>query len=350
MVETDTISDGVGKHVREWSSDAGYLSTGEAARRLGVSTPTVRRAMRRGVLPLAYRTPAGYARFKPSAVEAFSHRLARPLEECGEGSAKVIEENVSPSPEESSYLPHAAVHLVEPTRPDDALTAVADCLHAILDVSSALTTVDDEEELLALIAASACHGLGFGSCMVSVRDAAGDFRRRATAGLASEQDRLLHDHTLSSAGFAALRDAATAIGPILYIPSDHPIQEHPAVHASIMPTQPTAPMGAWQASSILIVPLVDLNGDVLGFLNPDDPLDGQLPGQSQAAVLDAFAHLAVVALQVVRGRAVERVRAQRAEVERRQLAGLLQAMTSVRGSLRLDEVLQQITSAMTSGG
>jgi len=343
-------SDGARRHVDERGDDAEHLSTGQAARCLGLSTTTVRRAMLRGALPLAYRTPGGNARFRLSVVEAFSRRLTSSCDEGATHPAVAGEKRRVRNGVVSSRHVSAAVRLVEGARLDDALTAVADCLNAILDVSRALTTVDDEEDLLALIATSACRSLGYGSCMISVRDAVGDFGFGASAGVTSEQDRFLHDFTLSSAGFTALRDAAVAVGMVLYIPAGHPIQEHPAVHASIMPTQPTSLTGAWQASSILIVPLVDLNGEVLGFLNPDNPLDGQLPGQSQAAVLDAFAHLAVVALQVVRQRAVERARAQRAEVERRQLAGLLQAMTSVRGSLRLDEVLQKIAAAMTGAG
>jgi len=316
----------------ERSGGADYLTTGEAARRLGVSTPTVRRAQRRGALPLAYRTPGGHPRFRATDVEAYARQLSVPLEAiAARGDAS-----------EGSRTVRVAAAA------GDTQADAAERLRAVLDVSRALTAIDDEAELLAVIASSACRSLGYGACTVSVRDEAGVFHCRAAVGFTPEQERLLRAHALSSDGFAVLRDAAIPIGSILYVPAGHPVQHHAAVRASFMPTQPSAPAGAWHGDSLLFVPLLDLNGDVLGFLNPDDPLDGQLPGQGQLTVLDAFAHLAVVALQVVRGRAAERARAHRAEAERRQLAGLLQAMTSVRGSLRLNEVLQQIAGAMTS--
>ncbi len=322
----------------ERSGGADYLTTGEAACRLGVSTPTVRRAQRRGALPLAYRTPGGHPRFRATDVEAYARQLSVPLEAiAARGDAS-----------EGSCTVRVAAAAGDAARPGDTQADAAERLRAVLDVSRALTAIDDEAELLAVIASSACRSLGYGACTVSVRDEAGVFHCRAAVGFTPEQERLLRAHALSSDGFAVLRDAAIPIGSILYVPAGHPVQHHPTVRASFMPTQPSAPAGAWHGDSLLFVPLLDLNGDVLGFLNPDDPLDGQLPGQGQLTVLDAFAHLAVVALQVVRGRAAERARAHRAEAERRQLAGLLQAMTSVRGSLRLDEVLQQIAGAMTS--
>jgi len=324
--------------VLERRGDTDYLTTGGAARRLGVSKPTVLRALRRGALPLAYRTPGGYPRFRAVDVEAYARQLSGPREAIvphGDASGGM-------------HTGRAAARGWDAAGPGATLAEVAERLRAVLDVSRALTAIDDEAELLALIASSACRSLGYGACTVSVRDDAGLFRCRATAGFTPDQERLLRDHALSSAGFDALRGTATPLGSVLHIPAGHPVQRHPALGASFMPTPPSVPSREWQADSLLLVPLLDLTGDVVGFLNPDDPCDGRLPGQGQIAVLEAFAHLAVVALQVVRGRADERARAHRAEAERRHLAALLQAMTSVRGSLRLDEVLQQIAGAMTS--
>jgi len=54
----------------------GYLSTGMAARRLGLSRHTVLRAIRDGALVPTHRTPGGYYRFMPSAVDAYARELA----------------------------------------------------------------------------------------------------------------------------------------------------------------------------------------------------------------------------------------------------------------------------------
>lgn len=54
-----------------------HLTSGQAAARLGVCSKTLLRAVRRGALAPAYRTPGGYYRFHPDAVEAYARRLAR---------------------------------------------------------------------------------------------------------------------------------------------------------------------------------------------------------------------------------------------------------------------------------
>ena len=233
---------------------------------------------------------------------------------------------------------------------DHGLLDAADRLRAVLDVSRALTALDDETELLELIASSACRSLGYGACVVAVRDETGAFRCRAAAGCTPDEERQLRADPLSYEGFAALREAATPLGSVLHLPADHPVRQHSALRTAILCTEPSAPSRQWQAGSLLIVPLLDINGLEIGYLNPDDPLDGRLPGPGQIAVLETFAYLAVVALEVVRGRAAERARVEQAEAVQRQLAGLLHATATVRGSLQLDEVLQQIALSMTSAG
>jgi PAS domain-containing protein len=52
-----------------------YLSTGEAARRCGVSRHAVLRAARRGDLSPSWRSSAGHLRFCPADVAVFAARL-----------------------------------------------------------------------------------------------------------------------------------------------------------------------------------------------------------------------------------------------------------------------------------
>jgi PAS domain S-box-containing protein/excisionase family DNA binding protein len=59
------------------------MSTGEAARRCGLSRHTLLRAARRGDLLPASRTPGGDLRFRAADVEAFAEQLAHPLPPAG---------------------------------------------------------------------------------------------------------------------------------------------------------------------------------------------------------------------------------------------------------------------------
>ena len=52
-----------------------YLTTGAAARRLHLSTMTLLRALRRGEITPAVRTPGGYARFHGADVDRYACQL-----------------------------------------------------------------------------------------------------------------------------------------------------------------------------------------------------------------------------------------------------------------------------------
>jgi len=236
------------------------------------------------------------------------------------------------------------------TRRRDALADAVDRLRAVLEVSRALTSLDGEDELLDLIVSSACRCLGYRTCVIAVRDEHDILRYRATAGCSPEDDHHLRTLSMSSDAFQILRAAATPFGSVMYVPPGHPVRAHPALASCFISTEVAAPSSEWRTGSLLFVPLVDHDGAVLGFLNPDDPINGKLPTSGRIAVLEAFAHQAVTALQVVRGRAAERERTRAAEEQRRQLEGLLHASASVRGSPRLDEVLQQVAAAMADAG
>ena len=82
-----------------------YLTTGQAAELLGVSKPTVVRAIQRGLLRPALVTPGQHRRFRKEDLLAFRARaLAYPddfgMDEPGVDDA--IELKGSPAPERSS--------------------------------------------------------------------------------------------------------------------------------------------------------------------------------------------------------------------------------------------------------
>ena len=84
-----------------------YLTTGQAAELLGVSKPTVVRAIQRGLLRPALVTPGQHRRFRKEDLLAFRARaLAYPdgdfAMESDEHDAETVELRGSPSTERSS--------------------------------------------------------------------------------------------------------------------------------------------------------------------------------------------------------------------------------------------------------
>ncbi len=187
----------------------------------------------------------------------------------------------------------------------DTLANAVDRLRAVLDVSRALTTLDGEAELLALIASSACHCLGYAACAVSVRDEAGVFRYGASAGFSPEIEQQLRAVALPAEAFDALCAAARPIGSVLYIPAGHPVRAHPALGESVISTKSTGPQNGWQEGQwhpldSLTVPLVDRAGQYIGLISVDQPYDRGFPDLIRIQALELFAGQCVVAVEQAR--------------------------------------------------
>ncbi len=63
------------RSVQQTMDDA-YLSSGEAARHLGIAKVTLLRAVARGEITPRFRTPRGYTRFHAADVEAYARHLS----------------------------------------------------------------------------------------------------------------------------------------------------------------------------------------------------------------------------------------------------------------------------------
>lgn len=223
-------------------------------------------------------------------------------------------------------------------------------LRSILVVSQALAQIDDEDKLLELIAAKARQSLGYQVCVVAVRDRAGRLIHCFGSGCSDELLAALRQRPWSPAVWKALSEAATPIGSVLFVPPDHPVRERSDVREAIVATPASAPSGSWRQGSLLFVPMVDYQGEVIGLLSMDDPISGELPTPSEASLLETFAYLAAAALQLLRGRTATRRLQTMAEAEQDRLRNLLRAMSSVRSSLDLDTVLGDIATGVRAAG
>ena len=228
------------------------------------------------------------------------------------------------------------------------LEEAAEGLREILEVARALGRISDEAELLDLINTTARDKLGCNVCAIAIKGDDGVFRYSATSGLSAEEDSALRSRVLSPSAFEALRSAAVPIGGVCWVPPGHPVRDRPDVIAGVLPSS-IAP-GASQCGPLLFAPLIGVDGEPLGLLNPADPLNGPFPGPHQTLLLETLAELTVVGLEIVRARAVEHAAVAVAEAQRRQLEDLLAASAQVRGYYSLDEVLREIALAMTTAG
>jgi len=222
-------------------------------------------------------------------------------------------------------------------------------LRGVLRLARLLSTLEDEQTLLQLVASTARSALGYSACVIALRGDDGNFHNRASAGLQAD-DRAVRTLVVSGPAFEALTHASIALGGVHWVPPGHAVRDREDVKSAIMTTGVSVPSRTWQPGSLLFAPLVGSDGQAIGFINPDDPLSGELPALEQALMLETLAELTVVGLEIVRARATERAARAVAEAQRTQLEALMAASARVRGDMALDEVLHGIARAMTSAG
>ena len=223
-------------------------------------------------------------------------------------------------------------------------------LRGVLKLARSLAALEDEQTLIQMVVTTARQALGYSACVVALRGDDGNFHNRASAGVQVEDDRALRTLVVSASAFEALTNASIALGGAHWVPPGHAVRDRDDVRASVMATGVSVPSRTWQPGSLLFAPLVDSDGQAIGFINPDDPLSGELPAPEQALMLETLAELTVVGLEIVRARATERAARAIAEAQRGQLEALMAASTRVRGDMALDQVLQGIARAMSNAG
>lgn len=204
--------------------------------------------------------------------------------------------------------------------------------------------------LLQMVVNTARSALGYSACVVALRGDDGNFHHRASAGVHVEDDQAFRTVVVSAAAFEALSHASITLGGVHWVPPGHAVREREDVRAAVVVTRVSVPSRSWQPGSLLFAPLIDSDGNAIGFINPDDPLSGELPAPEQALMLETLAELTVVGLEIVRARSTERAARAIAEAQRGQLEALMTASARVRGDMGLDQVLQGIAGAMSNAG
>jgi diguanylate cyclase (GGDEF)-like protein len=237
-----------------------------------------------------------------------------------------------------------------PTLAGEGFDRTAAQLRGVLRLARQLAVMEDEQTLIHMVVNTARSALGYSACVLALRGDDGNFHHRASAGVQAEDDRAFRSLVVSGPAFEALTHASIALGGVHWVPPGHAVRDRDDVRAAVMATGVSVPSRTWQPGSLLFAPLIDSEGHAIGFINPDDPLSGELPAPEQALMLETLAELTVVGLEIVRARSTERAARAIAEAQRGQLEALMAASARVRGDMALDQVLQGIARAMSNAG
>ena len=184
-------------------------------------------------------------------------------------------------------------------------------LRHITNIGSSLRLQMDTQTLLKRVSVATCEALRFRYSALYLSDGAGYFRVQASSGITDEQEAYLRERPLPEDVVAELVNEKYRISESYFIPAEAPIWQNEYVTNFFMvveenrPPRPLTessfpPPPNWNPNDLLVVPLVNDDNTLLGFLTPDAPLDGLRPTVETMALLELFTNQAAVVIEGTR--------------------------------------------------
>jgi diguanylate cyclase (GGDEF)-like protein len=152
------------------------------------------------------------------------------------------------------------------------------------------------DEVLSQMALALTTAGGFGRAAVYLLGEDGRLVVRATVGLSPEEDAHLRSESISREEIAPLMQPEMQISRSYFF--DHRYFEIPKeldAKLEIPPPSATWRPGQWHAEDSLTVPLNSVDGEFVGLISVDNPLDGLLPDRAHVQALEYFADQCAVA-------------------------------------------------------
>jgi signal transduction histidine kinase/DNA-binding response OmpR family regulator len=194
---------------------------------------------------------------------------------------------------------YALVRYVQGYNLNQLLNQRADQLTQILQISETLRTDLDLDLLLARIAQAVRDSLGFNVVLLSLYEEPEEvFVRRASAGIPPEEFARLQAQRVPRDDITRFVDERFRSGRCYLVPHNVTL---PGPDYSYTPPQ-LEPAGsdAWQPRDLLLVPLVGRQGELIGVISVDDPVDGRRPQPEALRALEIFANQAAQAIENAR--------------------------------------------------
>ena len=182
----------------------------------------------------------------------------------------------------------------------------------ITEIGASLRLQMDTDTLLKRVSEAICRALHFRHSALYLSDGTGYFRVRAVFGVNAELEAYLNEHPLPDAVVERLLDARYRMSNSYFIPAEAelwldelvasyfviveedgsggPATEVPDLSPGVSPH-------IWRTEDLLVVPLRDGDGTLLGFLTPDAPEDNLRPTARTLAFLELFVNQAAVVIE-----------------------------------------------------
>jgi signal transduction histidine kinase len=187
-------------------------------------------------------------------------------------------------------------------------------LQRLLGITYEILHAQDIQPALVSIAAAVGEIFGFKYLTIVAADApGGELYRRVLLGFPQEiVDERLGEHVDRYALMDILPPDSEVLPYCFYRPAEHEIYWKHSIYTGFRPmNEPRPSPDAWHERDTLTLVLPDRDGNMLGYLSADAPLDGKVPSLDTLRRMQLFVNLVGLALATSRAHHVE--------IERRRL-------------------------------
>ena len=169
-----------------------------------------------------------------------------------------------------------------------------------LELTASIMSTRDVDTLLRKIVDTICDNFGFEACDAFILDdEKGNFVLRASKGFPQSVSERAQG--LAKSKESIVKDLATAkkVGRLTYFykadPSENGSQYYSVLHPERV-KEPRSHPDDWHELDVLYIIFEDIDGNMVGFLEPDGPKNRKQPSASMVTNLEVFAGLASVAI------------------------------------------------------
>lgn len=173
-------------------------------------------------------------------------------------------------------------------------------LDKTLELTTSILGMRDLKGLISKIADTIMDDFGFEQCDVFILNESRDaFRLTVTKGYPVEQSSSIEGITKSVSAFNDDLAATERLGRFTYLYRATPDTNAATYYALIHPERAKLPRenpDDWHELDVLYVTFEDAEGNIIGFMEPDNPRNGKLPSPQLVTNLEIFASLASIAI------------------------------------------------------
>jgi signal transduction histidine kinase len=173
-------------------------------------------------------------------------------------------------------------------------------LEKALSVTTAMMSTRDINQLFALIVDSITSGFGFEGCDAYILDnKTNEFRLTNTRGYSEEESQQVLGITMELSVLESAIEGSERLGRFTYLYKATANEDLSRYYGLMHPERAALPReheDDWHELDVLYVTLEDQHGHVVGFLEPDGPVNHKLPSKNLVLNLEIFASLASIAV------------------------------------------------------